>query len=266
MNTQASFLLAFFLSLVHLLGQTAAFIKPCPFPKTGNSVGKQTAAVRTSSSLFAVWPNPHEIITKVIQQKSRLTSAYIVAAIISTVPMTVFAQIPSYDDFQQVSGTKIVDKSKGSNLPSSTKAIATTFSASELKKDLQEVEKYAKNGQWDEILKTLAPISKAVNAKAYGYGTLQGLTDSLGVSTDNANAALDLREDLSFSLGQLSDFALSKRVLFFNKEDLAQINLIKSGERSDDASLAPKAEDVQEAVDLMKEILNVANQIESYLK
>ena len=251
-------IIVFLVASVQLLGQTHAFRKQCLLTKTISTVRKQ--------SLFAFWPN-YEIMTKNIQLKNRLTSAYIVAAIISTVPMTVHAQIPSYDEFLVGSGTIVVDKTKKgqSNLPSTIKAAATTFSAVELKKDLQEVEKYAQNGQWDEILKTLAPVSKAVNAKAYGYGTIQGLTDSLGVSVENANAALDLREDLSFSLGQLSDFALSKRVLFFNKEDLAQINLIKSGERSDDASLAPKAEDVQEAVDLMKEILTVANQIEGYL-
>ena len=252
-------IIVFLVASVQLLGQTYALLKQYPLSR------KQM--IRTPSSLFAFWPND-ETTTKNVPLKNRITSAFIVAAIISSVPMTVHAQIPSYDEFLVGSGTVVIDKSKKgqSNLPSATKAIATTFSAVELKKDLQEVEKYAKNGQWDEILKTLAPISKAVNAKAYGYGTVQGLTDSLGVSVENANAALDLREDLSFSLGQLSDFALSKRVLFFNKEDLAQINLIKSGERSDDASLAPKAEDVQDAVDLMKEILTVANQIEGYLK
>lgn len=190
-------------------------------------------------------------------------SSMAMTIMVLSLPPPSSAQIPSFDEYNIGSGAKIVDKQ--SNLPPATTATATAFSATELKRDLTTIEKYVRRGQWDEILKTINPVTKAVNAKAYGYGTMNGMTEQLGVQPEAAQSALDLREDLSFSLGQLSDFALSKRVLFFNKEDLAQINLIKSGERSDDISLAPKQEDIDEALILLKEIYIVADRVEELL-
>ena len=196
------------------------------------------------------------------------TAAALLLTFSSAFPPASFAQIPSFDDYNTGSGAKVVDKSSvgASNLPSSTSAVAAAFSPTELKRDMAEVDRYVQKGQWDEVLKTVAPVTKVLGAKAFGYGSAAALGQALGVAPAAAQGAVELSGDLQFALGQLSDFALSKRVLFFNKEDLAQINLIKSGERSDDASLTPNAEDVNEARGYLKDALEVAEKIEAILQ
>ena len=228
-----------------------------------------TARSRPTAPLLRATTQTPPVTSVTARGVSTTTAALLLfSAVAAFSPPPSFAQIPSFDDYNVGSGAKVVEKSSvgASNLPSSTTtAAAAAFSPTELKREMAIVDNYVQKGQWDEVLKTVAPVTKVLGAKAYGYGDSKALGQALGVSPEAARGAVELSSELQFALGQLSDFALSKRVLFFNKEDLAQINLIKSGERSDDAVLAPNADDVDEARGYLREALAVAEKIEGLL-
>ena len=108
---------------------------------------------------------------------------------------------------------------------------------------------------WDGVLSVLQEL-KVLRSNYFGLGnleatvdsSLQGLAKYLKISVDRAKEIDEAREQLSFSLGQIGDFAISKRVVYFNSEDLNQINIL--GEES---GIKPGSEDVSEVLDLVNE-------------
>lgn len=156
------------------------------------------------------------------------------------------AQIPSMDEFYVTSGTKIRDVSKSA-------AVVDTVGVldkNKLKSGLTLSKVYAlkpliQSAQWEDLIAQIK-YYKPLFAPYFGYSSIQDLSASLGGDVSSANRVDSLRDDTSFVLKQLDDVAISSRAVYFNKEDLKQVQGMYVG---DSAKLREDA-NINEAMDL----------------
>lgn len=126
------------------------------------------------------------------------------------------AQIPSMDDFYTSSGTKIVDKSAPMIRPAQSNVEFQSFS--QLDPILTSLESMVMNEQWDDIVREIKSNSVLKQMKAD-----TPLSFIPSQSPPTMQKISELREDFNFNLRQVSDAALSNRVVYFNKADLNQV-------------------------------------------
>lgn len=146
--------------------------------------------------------NVHFSVSEKAPLRTKLTPALIMTSLLAPWLIScnvATAGVPTYDDYQNsLSGYKATTKSTTS---------INSFNSNNMEavqQILSQVDSNIEKGDWDTVLKLL----KSVN--------LQQLKAN-AANVSNKQAYKSLVEELSFTIGQLSDSALSNRVVFFNK-------------------------------------------------
>jgi hypothetical protein len=143
-------------------------------------------------------------------------------------PLPSLAQIPMMEDFYQTSGTKVIQNVKESKpeSPIAGKDIRETIILSA--QEAKGIKDTVKMQNWEDLIK-IRKRFKVVRSQYFGLTSLKSLVQELGVSARIAQDIESAREDLSFSLEELNEFALRHRIVVFNTEDLKLIALTGDG-------------------------------------
>lgn len=148
----------------------------------------------------------------------------LIGSILGGFVSTTNAQIPTMDAYEFGSGSKIItDKNK--NIPTKGALTLRELSSGKLNEFILESMPYVNGCKWDNVRDNIARY-KIIRTPLFGSSSLQQLSNYLGTSPTLTKQIEESREELSFMLGQLDDYSLSNRVVFFNSEDLKQINVI----------------------------------------
>lgn len=191
-------------------------------------------------------------------------------------PSVVVAQVPTMDDYNLGSGS-VVQPVKGAS--SNIVRPQETFPAfqsttirdvpSYLTKAVSRLEKYVSEGRWEEVVSLCRTLdSSALRAKGFGIDTAGDLGYLLSAS--DGKRLENLREELRFAAEQLRDEAVSRRVFFFNRDDLAAVQRLRVGDAEDAIDAAPAAEtasveDEGVPVQLVRDMAQLAAQVTSLL-
>jgi hypothetical protein len=163
--------------------------------------------------------------------------------------LPVHAAIPSMDEFYQTSGTKIVDKAAvktTAKLQTYSSADLSTNFFDSLETSLQSMSSFIGIQDWDSVLRVLAQY-KIINKAYFDLDSQASLASRLGMSISSAKDLEGLREDLSFDLGQLDEYARSHRIIYFNKEDMKIVKVMTTGDENADTPVAIRPEDSDDA-------------------
>lgn len=169
------------------------------------------------------------------------------------------AQIPMVEDYNFGSGSSKIKLSEKSpeiiydNVP-------LVEYIQNCQSQLTTIDDEAKKKLWDDIYKR-KPTFKRILKTFFGYESIPALARSNSLSIDRASELESIRENLSFELNQVFDYALSNRVVFFNTEDLKQVTMLKET-TNEDASL----EEISESVQLISSVNEMTTKIENILK
>jgi hypothetical protein len=157
------------------------------------------------------------------------------------------AQIPTMDEYNTGSGTVIRKQPVVAKAITMKSPEQKVFSIVDTKGRLKIIESFIDAKAWDDVLSEVNQM-KLVSKKNFAYTSSSEAAKSLGVSQSSMASLDDVREELSFQLGQLRDLALANRVIFFNKIDLDAVEAMKSEEVVEDA-----ADPVKEASAILSE-------------
>lgn len=169
---------------------------------------------------------------------------------------SVQARIPSSDDYYVGSGTVIVPPASKTLTSSPSNEIAFDESIfNTMRSSLISVKRDIQEKKWDDILARLSTTEfKALKKSMFGFKNKAAASLAFHRSAENSDIE-SLRQELSYSIGVIEEYSLSHRVLFFNKEDLNQIQLISDGQIADSESdreeLLSVADSAIETIDLI---------------
>uniref|UniRef100_A0A7S0Y0R5 Uncharacterized protein n=2 Tax=Hemiselmis andersenii TaxID=464988 RepID=A0A7S0Y0R5_HEMAN len=152
------------------------------------------------------------------------------------------AAVPTMDEYNVGSGTKIrVEKEeyKVKEEVQVTDKASLIKALDEVEVTLKEISGYCEKAAWDNVRalmqssavtqKYVKPDRPGVIFKAYGgLETEKAWVSATGAGAAEAKAFEKSRKAANQSLLQLSDFAFSNRVLFFNEEDKANVKRLES--------------------------------------
>lgn len=113
------------------------------------------------------------------------------------------AQTPNMDQYNQGSGTYVGKRVTTQSIPEIVKKVK---SYDDLKSSLSTCRKYVGDQNWNDVILVIDQMKAGVNN---------------GILKEN------LKDDFVFYIDQVNDLAVENRVLFFNKEDLEQVQMIK---------------------------------------
>ena len=158
-----------------------------------------------------------------------------------------FAQIPSMDDFYITSGTKVRDV--GAKVPSNVDLAPPVFDLNQITSEkssgrIKDMKALIDSARWDDLRASIA-YYKPLNKDFFGSSSVREMADALSVDRKKGELLEGLRAEASFALKQLDDVALSSRTLFFNKEDLKQVENMYL----DETSRKKEKENIAEALD-----------------
>jgi len=190
----------------------------------------------------------------------RLNKPMIIAALFSiTLPCE--AKIPSIDDYNFGNGAVIRTQK---NALEDGKAYVVQdndkLQLSRFKSEIANVRTLSKSELWDDILIKIKQF-ESLRKPSFGYGNANSLKEVIGSEVD-VRKLENMREDLSYLLGELEDFCISHRVIYFNKEDKKQVELIKeeSGS-SDDISIEETADLIQKIDVTLQDMLSLSSRL-----
>lgn len=169
-------------------------------------------------------------VDKYVYRRKWVATVLISAAVTSILPHNAFAQIPNMDQYNTGSGTKIRDTTP--SIASAPSPIDIS-NASNLKTALNRIKDSISKQSWDEALLDINAISKSMKSNNYMIN---------GIGKDTI-------DELKVSLIALSDVCVQNRVIYFNKEDLELVQIIK---KSDDDDTIQSS--INEATDLVDSI------------
>lgn len=181
----------------------------------------------------------------------------IIAASILVTPVVVHAQIPMMEEFNQGSGSKVVNTAKpgvvGGKIIREDTLKGTIL---ESKKTMSNLKDIVKKEDWESVL-NLRNKLKVVLSKNFGIqGGIKGLATELQVSSDLAEDIESIREEMFVAFSSISEYALSHRIIVFNSEDLKGIELTKTGSLTTPEEVAEQAGNAEEAVKIINELLD----------
>lgn len=186
-----------------------------------------------------------------------------------------FAQPPAYsqipivsEQFNINSGSKVVDR-KGSNVIITASNLKEAVLQAQI--EISTLKDKVSNRDWDSVLKTSK--LKLLKTSYFGIADFQNidtvktpidaLAKYLSISLTDAKILDEKRQELSYDLGQLGDIAISKRVIFFNSDDLNGIKIIgeESGIEPSEIGNESFDEAISLANDITKEFEDIKNSI-----
>eukprot|EP01039_Chlorochromonas_danica_P004297 gene4297-4717_t len=164
-----------------------------------------------------------------------------------------YGAIPSFDEFYVTSGTVIRPKATSTAESHTVKYtdVALPLLLEQLPQSISQLKVLIAKHDWNGLTLVSEDLLDRVEKKFWGLTSLSALQEELQLSTARQSQQVELaREDLSFSLSQLADLALSSKVDYFNREDLQQIEklIAKTGGNAND--------------DIEKEAMQLLDQIE----
>jgi hypothetical protein len=198
------------------------------------------------------------------ERVSATLSVIIASVLITAMPAASMAQIPSFDDYAVGSGTVVVNKKTADVYSSdSFSTTASEFSISNLKGIMKKVGPEVKSELWGDVANNMRAVDGEIGSKNLGYSSFANMIDKLSLDSSEGKNVESIREDLAFSVKQLKDLALSKRVLFFNKDDLEIMK--KDGLVNDKVAKEADPAAVEEALGYLKDIDALLNDLEGAL-
>ena len=190
-----------------------------------------------------------------------LQSMIISSIVFDTSHLNAHAQIPMMEEFNQGSGSKIV-KTEKPGVVGGKMIVGETMqdTVKESAKACGSLRQIVQKQDWESVL-NLRNRLKVVRSKNFGVsGGSGGLSKELGISADAAQKIESIRDDLSYALSSLSEYALTHRVIVFNSEDLKGIK-----ETGDGTGSLTTEEDIKEMEGLADTILKDFKDIMQFL-
>ena len=169
------------------------------------------------------------------------------------------AQIPSMDDFYITSGTKVRDV--GSKVHSNVDLAPPVFDLNQITTEkssgrIKDMKALIDSARWDDLRASIA-YYKPLNKDFFGSSSVREMADALSVDRKKGELLEGLRAEASFALKQLDDVALSSRTLFFNKEDLKQVENMYL----DETSRKKEKENIAEALDTYTAVVDAFDKL-----
>jgi hypothetical protein len=169
----------------------------------------------------------------------KLINIAVISTFINSIP-NADAKVPTYDDY--VNGVtirsldKINDRVSNIDLKQTGSDVKNTklinkINIQNIKNLLEQITKNNAIKNWDNII-SLIRQEQYLDSRYFGYGSFEKLLSTENVTKQKGTEIENFREDLNFLLKQIKDIALSNRIIFFNKVDLEQINLIRDDEQN----------------------------------
>lgn len=149
-----------------------------------------------------------------------------------------YGAIPSFDEFYVTSGTVIRPKATSESHTVKYSDLALPLLLEQLPQSTSQLKALIVKHDWNGLTLISEDLLNRVEKKFWGLASLSALQEELQLSSAAQSQQLEqAREDLSFSLSQLADLALSSKVDYFNREDLQQIEklIAKTGGNANDA-------------------------------
>ena len=174
------------------------------------------------------------------------------------------AAIPTMDTYSFGNGSLRPDKEKAkvSTIFDTTPYDLNSLKDKKLSKNIKSLSEQVQMSLWDDI-RLLLKKYKFVQQKYFGESSGRALADKLGISMDKLSDIESTREELSFTLGQLDDYCLSNRVIYFNTDDYNQVKkLLDPSEKDDYFASADKEISVEEPLALVETAFNAATTLE----
>lgn len=190
-----------------------------------------------------------------------VASAFVASSIIALAPDVSIAQIPSMDEYSVGSGTRVIKKKAADTYSSDSFSITSSkFSVANIRDKMQKIVPEVKSELWGDVANNIRAVDGQIDSKNFGYSSFASMTSDFGIDASAGKDIESIREDLLFSVQQLKDLALSKRVLFFNKEDLEIMKNdgLINGKAAKDADPAA----VEEALGYIKDINGLLDDLE----
>lgn len=199
----------------------------------------------------------------------RLTSAFrpflVALPLVATMPNTVNAQMPTMDDYNLGSGAIVKQvKTKSSNIIAKV-SMVDVFAADDLAdlipyliQSFTALDKLVQLGNWEEVVISCKNLDSATEKPYFG---LNPEANTFLLDRTETRKLEDLREELHFVVDQLRDTAVSRRIYFFNRDDLAAVQTLTAELQSGESS-TPVVKDVDQAdLDEPKKLLLEAKSI-----
>ena len=154
------------------------------------------------------------------------------------------AATPTFDDYEAtMNGAKIVQEAQstvsddiirdlGLRVKLTTKADLIAFT-SKLEQSLTALQVLVDNADWASVRSVLrgegpqfeGNVLSICRKPFFGIkGERKGIMKALSMSEEDVSALEDAREDFSFTLAELEDFALENRSIYFNSLDRKQVD------------------------------------------
>jgi hypothetical protein len=229
---------------------------------------------RTVGRDFSFWGTFPQKFAKFI------TSAGIVANFAIMDP--VLAGVPTMDDYNLGSGSIVKTvKNKASNIKAEI-TIFPEYEATDIstlvpyyQSSLKTLQTYITQHQWEDVLQVCKIIDTSSLQKPI-FG-LNPNANTYLLDKKQTKTLENFKEELRFLLEQIRDIAISKRVYFFNRADLEQIELIKqesnnNNPQSSSTSSATIPTDIDQSTDdneiqgLLQNAQDVIVKIDEFLK
>jgi hypothetical protein len=174
------------------------------------------------------------------------------------------AQIPLYEDYTAVSGS-VVRSNAGKTQRESQVLDTSSFYTldrnlinEKLDTLLSRIAVQVQKEYWNDIILEIKVAAPVLTKTRFSLASDSQVAQTFGLSSEAQARELEgKRLELAYALGQLNDFCLSHRVLYFNKLDLEAVDLIKNGDdgaRGENA-LEQDGEEARALVDSAKEIV-----------
>lgn len=158
------------------------------------------------------------------------------------------SQIPMTDEFYVTSGTKVRDPKTVVVLKPIETLDVSQMKGSNMKR-VEGLKGLISTARWEDLRAELK-YYKPIYSRYLGYKSLDELADAQGLEKKAAENLESIRDETAFELKQLDDVAISSRALFFNKEDLKQVEgmyLEEASKQREDANIA-EAMDIYDSI------------------
>jgi hypothetical protein len=160
------------------------------------------------------------------------------------------AQIPMMDEFYVTSGTKIRDPKAKIEMKEMPVLDITQIKGTNMDR-VNAIKGLIAAARWDDLREEIR-FYKPICETYFGYNGIADIAEVLDMSKAQADKIENARADVAFQMKQLDDLAISSRAIYFNKEDLKQVENLYLEE----SSKSRENENISDASDIYSSFLS----------
>lgn len=144
------------------------------------------------------------------------------------------AQTPNMDQYNQGSGSYVGKRTAPVQSPPEVASKVKSYG--DLKEAINTVRKYVSNQNWNDVILVIGQMKA-------------------GVNSGNSVLKESLKDEFVFYIDQVNDLAIENRVIFFNKEDLEQVQMIKDAGKAAAERSKAAIDEASQIIDTIEKLI-----------